>query len=405
MPEWQRKLFHLYDCPDWAANLYHCATIAYSNEEDSQKQAADIMEKALQSEGLALRRIMGFGANRNYDPQSKQTIESAIGSIAEAGGRDRNPNTLHLVTYTLRYNRLGCIQVDGLAEHWQESRVDAQIAATGDFAVETKSVTDLTLSFQPGWAPFDPATDVVMTVDSEDVAPPRVLSDRSWTCQLHRDEQGEWKIGAREEKGLRKCPGLQGPIDDAFLDSFIIVRPTGKFANVAAAKWVQSEMDRAIRQWRSQFHGEARVKDDTAVTDDDIASANLILWGDPESNALIKRIAEKLPIQWDAEHVTAGQRQYSAVDHVPLLIYPNPLNPKRYVVLNSGFTFREADYANGARIVPRLPDWAIIDIRTPPDAIAPGKIEAADFFNEKWELHPASKTPDRRTAAIPGSFR
>ncbi len=230
LPEWQRKLFHLYDCPDWAANLYHCATIAYSNEDDSQKQAADIMEKALQTEGLALRRIMGSGANRNYDPQSKQTIESAIGSIAESGGRDRNPNTLHFVTYTLRYNRLGWIQVDGLAEHWQESRVEAQIAATGDLVVETKNVTDLTLSYPPGWAPFDPANDVVMTVDNEDVTPPRVLSDRSWNCQLHRDDQGEWKIGAREEKGLRKCPGLQGPIDDAFLDSFIIVRPTGKLA-------------------------------------------------------------------------------------------------------------------------------------------------------------------------------
>ena len=90
---------------------------------------------------------------------------------------------------------------------------------------------------------------------------------------------------------------------------------------------------------------------------------------------------------------------------MPLLIYPNPLNPKRYVVLNSGLTFRQADYSNSARIVPRLPDWAIIDIRTPPDATAPGKIDAADFFNEKWELHPAAKSPDRRTAALPGNLR
>jgi hypothetical protein len=85
---------------------------------------------------------------------------------------------------------------------------------------------------------------------------------------------------------------------------------------------------------------------------------------------------------------------------VPLLIYPNPLDPKRYVVLNSGFTFRESDYANNARQVPRLPDWAIIDIGTPPDATSPGKIDAADFFGEHWELHPAAKDNDRRTAAV-----
>ena len=42
-----------------------------------------------------------------------------------------------------------------------------------------------------------------------------------------------------------------------------------------------------------------------------------------------------------------------------MLIYPNPLNPKQYVVLNSGFTFREYDYLNNARQVPKLPDWAV----------------------------------------------
>ena len=172
------------------------------------------------------------------------------------------------------------------------------------------------------------------------------------------------------------------------MDSFIIVRPTGKPAHEAIGKWVQSEMDRAIHQWRKEFHGEARVKDDTAITDEDIASANLILWGDPNSNALIKRIAEKLPIHWDADNVTVDQNKYSAADHVPVMIYPNPLNPKRYVVLNSGFTFREADYINCARLVPRLPDWAVIDMRTPPDSNSPGKIETADFFGEQWQLHP-----------------
>ena len=49
-----------------------------------------------------------------------------------------------------------------------------------------------------------------------------------------------------------------------------------------------------------------------------------------------------------------------------MLIYPNPLNPKRYVVLNSGFTFREYDYLNNARQVPKLPDWAVIDVSEPP---------------------------------------
>jgi hypothetical protein len=55
-------------------------------------------------------------------------------------------------------------------------------------------------------------------------------------------------------------------------------------------------------------------------------------------------------------------------------------------VLNSGFTYREYDYLNNARQIPKLPDWAIVDLDTPPDSQKPGKIVAADFFDEFWRL-------------------
>jgi hypothetical protein len=82
---------------------------------------------------------------------------------------------------------------------------------------------------------------------------------------------------------------------------------------------------------------------------------------------------------------------FDAAYHVPLLIYPNPLSPDHYVVLNSGCTHREGhDHTNSLQN-PKLPDWAVIDVRTPPSATAPGKIVAADFFDEAWQLKPAQK--------------
>jgi hypothetical protein len=242
---------------------------------------------------------------------------------------------------------------------------------------------------------------VQVTVDGKEIAAPRTMSDRSWNCQLHRDAKDEWQLGPRETAGLRKRPGLQGPIDDAFLDSFTVVRPTGKSLHPAVDRWTHAEMDRAIRDWRRQFRGDARVKDDTAVTDDDIASSNLILWGDAASNSVIKRIEEKLPIHWQGEAIVVDREKYSAADHVPIFIYPNPLNSHHYVVLNSGFTFRESSLTSNARQVPRLPDWAIVDIRIPSDADQPGKIVAADFFGEQWELGPASKSDSKKTALNP----
>src|SRR5262249_3747382 len=178
----------------------------------------------------------------------------------------------------------------------------------------------------------------------------------------------------------------------AFMDSFVFVRPTGKCAHPAVESWTRSEMEHAIEHWRRQFRGQPRVKEDSAVGDDDIASANLVLWGDPSSNSVLKQIAGKLPIAWNVEAIVAGDRRYPANEHALILIYPNPLNPKRYVVLNSSFTFREYDYLNNARQIPKLPDWAVVDLKVPPDSRFSGKIVGADFFDESWKLRPKRET-------------
>ena len=60
--------------------------------------------------------------------------------------------------------------------------------------------------------------------------------------------------------------------------------------------WVPKEMTHAIDHWRKQFRGEAPVKNDSEVTEADIASSNLVLWGDPGSNRILARIAAQLPL-------------------------------------------------------------------------------------------------------------
>src|SRR5204863_6971347 len=135
-------------------------------------------------------------------------------------------------------------------------------------------------------------------------------------------DDGKWKLGPRPSDGrLRKKHGLSGPIDDAFLDSFIFVRPTSKPWNEAAGKWSEAELTRAIEHWRRQFRGNARVKNDVDVTQVDMESSNIVLWGDPGSNAMLGKIAEKLPIQWTKESITAGKdRKFPADKHALIAI-------------------------------------------------------------------------------------
>jgi hypothetical protein len=113
-----------------------------------------------------------------------------------------------------------------------------------------------------------------------------------------------------------------------------------------------------------------------------------VLWGDPSSNAALARILPHLPVTWTRESLVVNGKTYDASHHMLAMIYPNPENPGRYVVLNSGFTYREYDYLNNARQTPKLPDWAVIDLRTPPSSRAPGAIVAAGFFDERWNFKP-----------------
>jgi len=247
------------------------------------------------------------------------------------------------------------------------------------------NVAGLTLQFRPSESPWDVGTAIKVEIDEQTLECPGNRSDRSWSQTLHRAD-GKWKLGSLPHK-VYKRHGISGPIDDAFMDAFVFVRPTGKFANAAVEKWTRDELDRAIKHWRQHFRGEAPVKDDTAITEEDIQTKNLVLWGDPSANQVLAKINTQLPFCTKDGNIvceTGGPLKYSAETHVPILIYPNPLNPQRYVVLNSSFTFREYAYLNNARQTPKLPDWAIIDIRTPPNSLWPGKVVRAEFFTDSW---------------------
>jgi hypothetical protein len=391
---WEKKLLHWYDCTDWGGNLYNLPTVAYSGENDSQKQAADIMADAMKKEGLKLTHIIGKKIGHGYTAEGKAEINRRIDLIV-GKGRDPLPKSVRFTTYTLRYNQMRWVVIDEIMEHWKQATIS--VHTLDNFVnIRTKNVEAFTLAMAPGYCPIDMDTQPYVFIDSvfKDGEPNKdsleaapVQSDRSWVSHFRKFD-GKWKLVDKADDGtLRKRHGLQGPIDDAFMDTFVMVKPTGTPINVKVGKWIDGEMNHAVEHWRKQFRGEIKPIDDTQVDEKMIASSNLVLWGDPSSNKVLAKIADKLPIRWDTKDgMYVGKKAYAVGHHVPVLIYPNPLNPKKYVVLNSGFTFREYDYLNNARQIPRLPDWAILDIDQPRTTQRPAGIVEAGFFGERWEL-------------------
>jgi len=128
------------------------------------------------------------------------------------------------------------------------------------------------------------------------------------------------------------------------------------------------------------------VRADSSVSSADLKENHLVLFGDPDSNQFLRDIQDELPVRWTAASIEIGKQSFDRASHAVVMVYPNPANPDRYVVLNSGFTFREFAYLNNARQIPMLPDWAVIDIGEGANSVYPGKVVAAGFFDESWQL-------------------
>lgn len=383
LPVWQKKLMHLYDCPDYAINLSMLPIIAYAGTEDPQKASGDIMEKALADRGLKLERIFGEKTAHKYEPGAKKDLAARLDAYA-AKGRNRVPRQVRFETRTLRYNRMFWVTVDGLEEHWERARVEAELGNPA-LNVKTTNVSGISFNFKPGESPFPPGSTPAIQIDGQTIQGQPVSKAAGWSASLVKTG-GKWGPIAGSDPPLRKMHGLQGPIDDAFLSSFVMVRPTGKPLNEKVGKWASSEVDYAAAEWRKIFRGDAPVKNDRDLSDADLQGRNLILFGDPSSNIVLANIIAKLPIKWTAKEIVAGGRTYPADDRAVIMIYPNPLNPAKYVVLNSGFTFRQADHRTNSRQLAKLPDWAVVDLNTPADDKWPGRIEAAGFFDELWRF-------------------
>jgi hypothetical protein len=302
--------------------------VAYSGDKDSQKQAADVMAEAMDKIGVPLAQVIGKDMGHNYTPEAAAEINRRIDRIV-AKGRDPLPKKIEFTTWTLRYPRMHWITIEGMGKHWEPASVRAHIGLTsrmkggsatnlGDLAentitINTINVNALTFHMDPGWSPFfglQPPFVIFLGSRGErqDIISRAVASDRSWTTHFRKNGDKWENVASLDDGKLRKKPGLQGPIDDAFMDRFLMVRPTGKAADAKVEKWAADEMTHAVDHWRRQFRGIAPVKDDAKVTEDDIANSNLILWGDPKSNSILAKIADKLPIKWDGSKVIAGDK-------------------------------------------------------------------------------------------------
>ncbi|HLJ55432.1 MAG TPA: alpha/beta hydrolase-fold protein [Chthonomonadaceae bacterium] len=368
---------------EWSLNIFNLPLAGHDGEQDPGQLESSLRARAqLEKEGFPSEGekdylhsvgapglwMVSLNTGHGTSPLVRQRLDAFLKEWANKG--QTSPDHIRFVTHTTRYNRDYWASVDGMDRHYERADVDAVRSDGGrSYAIKTHNVSRLVLR------EADRAREV--KIDGQ------ALKVRPGASIALEKSGGAWRQDrGLKQAGLHKTHALQGPIDDAFLDPFLLVRPTGTPWNEAANSQALRSMARFDRLWAKFFRGHPFVKDDKDVTAADIAKYHLVLFGDPGSNRLIPRVLGKLPVTWTKSTVTLAGKEYPASDCYPALIYPNPLNPAKYVVLNTGLTISDRDY-NGDYGMPRWGDYAVV--KAVPGGDIP-EVQTAGLFDESWQL-------------------
>ncbi|WP_406695934.1 CocE/NonD family hydrolase [Singulisphaera sp. Ch08] len=267
LPSHQDKGLHMLDSVDYAANAGVVPAIACMGEKDLFFQAHEIMGRAMAKEGLTMVNLISPGTGHVIDPATHREQMRRIHETTDKG-LNHTPNHVRFVTWTLKYSRCHWVQILGMAEHYARAELDAQIAADG--TIEVANPTNVTR-----FAILPPVAKAGMTrirVGSELVPIARNQADHGAGAIVLARQDGRWVDGGElDDSRLQgKRPGLQGPIDDAFTTPFLCVRGTGTPWNPAVQAWSDANLKRFAAEWNQYFRGELPIKDDTAVTADDL---------------------------------------------------------------------------------------------------------------------------------------
>ena len=228
-------------------------------------------------------------------------------------------------------------------------------------------------------------------------------------------KKGNWmELGTDTTTGMHKTPENFGPMKQATFSPFILVYGT---AGDSAATALSIQKARVMQEiWWSIGNGTAPVMADTEVDSQTIATKNLILFGGWSVNKIVNQLWDKLPLKLhkafdyagyakfydsvvkagnnpmfpshpvrDSGSAEIGRHTLYGAHLAAQFIYPNPLNPEKFVLVTEGADSAGEALAGAFGLFGSdtgLPDYIIYDesVRTQ----GWGGVKAAGFFDERW---------------------
>jgi len=148
--------------------------------------------------------------------------------------------------------------------------------------------------------------------------------------------------------------------------------------------WPIDDFQKAPQDGISHYqnlYGYLPVKADTSVTEDDIASRHLVLIGNAAQNAVVARLADRLPVtETGGKLKTSDGLAYTTNGNAWALVYYNPLAPQRLVLWIAS---DDKDFYKAGAMLPRQLAYhgygADFVVMSPQ-----GRVTAARSFDTAW---------------------
>ena len=231
--------------------------------------------------------------------------------------RDLYPSEVKFATKWFKYNKAYWVKFDNFIPG-SLATIDAKFTGINSLEISTSGLDALTLNLA-GHPQFNPAQKVSVKIDG------KLFSAKSSDAVSFMKVNGAW-TNKKFTPGLTsKQPGAEGPMYAAVSSNHVYVYGTG--GNPSQEELQARKEQAAIAADWNGMAGRImvfpRVISDKEIRQSDYENSNLILFGTKETNAIIEKYADKLPV-----HLKADVKDYG-------LVYIFPLN-NHYVLINSG---------------------------------------------------------------------
>jgi poly(3-hydroxybutyrate) depolymerase len=317
------------------------------------------LQKLLVDQGTPVEYIEYPGGKHNaWDAAYR---EGAIFDWFAGHKRNAFPSQVVFQTSEYRHSSAWWVELTGLTPG-ESARVDAKMTARNKASIDTSGVFALTLHLA-GHPLYQARTLLDLRIDGQSL--------RTRAISFRKTSAG-WKPEPYKAAPGAKRQSLEGPIADVLATRHLYVYGSGGNER-QVNEWRDQAMQAA--QWstrRERIPVAFPVVADFELSEHDTASANLVLFGNRETNRVIAKLAPRLPMELSPSAVDYGLAFVSAVDG-------------RYVVVNSGL-----NWWRGAELVESgaLPPFRVLQ-RFGDFVLFKGSLDnilAEGRFDNNWKL-------------------